>query len=242
MSYSDITFKDRNPLKRWLQNERLNTAIRTAGAHLSPTARACDFGAGNGELCKLLANRSFASVVCYEPAAQLLQEARDNLAAHPHIVLTSSLADLPRASQNVVFCLEVFEHLPPEESSQALHDIEALLAPGGVAVIGVPVEVGVPALYKGLFRMARRPGDFDAGWRNVLAALRGQPPTERPLTYLTPELRFHPHHLGFDFRSFQLLLAKRFDILATRSSPVALGPALMPEIYFLLAARTPPAQ
>ena len=58
MTYSDITFNDRNPIKRWLQRRRLESAISFAGSSLKLGATICDFGAGNGELCKLILGRS----------------------------------------------------------------------------------------------------------------------------------------------------------------------------------------
>ena len=108
------------------------------------------FGAGNGELCKWLAGRFTESrIICYEPHPGLLQQAREKLAAFRSIEFAGSLSELPDQAADLVFCLEVFEHLPPTESEQAISSIIALLGEGGHAIIGVPVEVGFPALLKG---------------------------------------------------------------------------------------------
>ena len=42
----------------------------------------------------------------------------------------------------------------------ALDRIDRTLAPGGRLVIGVPMELWAPALAKGVFRAARRPGEL----------------------------------------------------------------------------------
>jgi hypothetical protein len=47
---------------------------------------------------------------------------------------------------------------------------------GGHLIIGVPVEIGFPALYKGLFRMWRRFGAFEASWRDVWDCVAHRPP------------------------------------------------------------------
>jgi hypothetical protein len=85
----------------------------------------------------------------------------------------------------------VFEHLPQEETLTAITDIRRLLKPEGVVVIGVPHEIFIPALIKGIFRMSRRYGDFDAKAENILAATLGRPPRSRPTSEISPGLSYH---------------------------------------------------
>jgi SAM-dependent methyltransferase len=187
----------------------------------------CDFGAGNGELCKLLALR-------YEPAPALLAEARENLKAVSRVEFHKDIRDLERGTLDLVLCLEVFEHFPPEETVEALGTISALLRPGGAIVVGVPVEVGLPALYKGVFRMSRRYGEFDATPKNIAASFLGRPPRNRPISEIAPGLRYHYEHLGFDFRSLRKLLGRYFESIESSASPfAALGTWLMPEVNFI---------
>ena len=58
INYSDITFNDPNAIKRWLQYKRLKTSIKLSSKFFNPINKysICDYGAGNGELCKLLSN------------------------------------------------------------------------------------------------------------------------------------------------------------------------------------------
>lgn len=236
MSYSEITFGDKNPVKRWLQRRRLVSALAAAGRPDPPPSQVCDFGAGNGELCKLLVKRfPRAGIICYEPEAGLLDEARENLAGLPGIDLCPDMGHLEKASVDLLFCLEVFEHLPPAETAAALQRIADLLKPGGKTVIGVPVEIGIPALYKGLFRMVRRFGAFDADPGNILLCLAGNPPKHRPAAELGPGLNYYFEHLGFDYRRLMVQLGRYFKRPSITASPFPfLGPRLMPEIYFTL--------
>jgi SAM-dependent methyltransferase len=235
MTYTEITFNDPNPFKRWLQRQRLTSALKLYDiSELTPKV-ICDFGAGNGELLKLCSKYyPEAKLICYEPTPSLLSEAQQNLHSIANVNFCQDIGKINSGTVDVLFCLEVFEHLPPEETCDALQTICNLLKPEGKIVIGVPVEIGFPALYKGILRMSRRYGNFDANVKNITRALFYNPPRCRPVSEITPGFRFHYEHMGFDFREFREVLKTSFKICKTSSSPIAfLGHFLMPEIYFL---------
>jgi SAM-dependent methyltransferase len=236
MSYSEITFGDKNPVKRWLQHRRLVSALAAAGRPVPSPSLVCDFGAGNGELCKSLVKRfPRAGIICYEPEAGLLDEARQNLKGMDGIDFCRDVRYLEKESVDLLFSLEVFEHLPQAETETALQRIVELLKADGRAVIGVPVEIGIPALYKGLFRMARRYGAFDADPGNIFKCLAGKPPKHRPVGEIAPGLNYYFEHLGFDYRRFMTQLVRYFKRPVITSSPFPVpGPRLMPEIYFTM--------
>lgn len=236
MAYADITFHDRSPIKRWLQQRRLIDAIRLS-AHLRDIRTVLDFGAGNGEFCKRLTHAfPHARIVCYEPAADLVAEARKNTQGLRQISLVTDISAVQDASVDLLYCLEVFEHLPEREIEAAFSAIWSALRNRGIAIIGVPVEIHLPALYKGLFRMTRRFGDFDATPGRILQAALGFPPKDRPVREIALGWSYHFHHLGFDYRRFRQRLAmQRFTLLRQTTSPVAtLGAWFNPEIYFMV--------
>lgn len=240
MSYSEITFNDRNPIKRWLQRRRLDTAVRLHRSGLNGCS-ILDFGAGNGELCKLLAKtKPHARIVCYEPTPSLLAEAQVNLASMPAVEFCSDVGSIQEKSIDLLFCLEVFEHLPPLETEKTLEQIDNLLSENGIAIVGVPVEIGIPAFYKGIFRMTRRFGSFDASPKNIILSVIGAPPARRPIKEIAPGLRFHSAHVGFDHRRLRKSLCNRFGLIRATSSPFSyLGAWLNPEIYFIVRRANP---
>lgn len=133
MNYTDQTIRDKNPIKRFLQRRRLTDALRVL-RHLDPgySGSVLDFGAGNGELSRLVAGRfPNAKIVCYEPAPKLFEEARRNLSGTRNVVFAQSFEDIRRMRFEHAFCLEVFEHLPPRESQQAINRLNKLLVTGG---------------------------------------------------------------------------------------------------------------
>ncbi len=242
MPYSDITFKDKNPIKRWLQQRRLVAATHIADRRSNPQC-ILDFGAGNGELCKLIALQfPKAKIVCYEPTHSLMAEAKENLVDFPQVYFCTDVATIADGSVELIFCLEVFEHLPKAETKAALCQFNRLLNSNGNAVIGVPIEIGVPALYKGIFRMARRFGAFDALIKNVLLAALCSPPKERPVSEIAPGFAFHYEHLGFDHRNLQALLHAQFSLQKVTTSPFSIfGLWLNPEANFLIQKANPVA-
>ena len=241
-TYAEKTFDDRNRVKRYLQSRRLQDALRLASALDEPRLMV-DFGAGNGEFCKWLAGQFPSTrIVCYEPHPGLLLQARDNLSACPGIEFAAGLDELPAGVADIVFGLEVFEHLPLEEMAQALRGIDRLLSQQGHAIIGVPIEIGPPALLKGLFRMLRRYGEYDASWPNVLRSTLARPPVDRPTVELMPGSRYHLHHTGFDYRAFRSQLRRSFREIRHLHSPLRwAGPWANAELTLLVAPRSPGA-
>lgn len=240
MTYSDITFKDKNPIKRWLQSRRLVVASRIADGRFSPKC-ILDFGAGNGELCKLITVQfPEAKIVCYEPTPSLMAEAKENLVDLPQVNFCSDLRLIADGSVELIFCLEVFEHLPEKETKDAIRQFNRLLSSNGNAIIGVPVEIGIPALYKGIFRMSRRFNAFDASIKNVLLAALFSPPIDRPVSDIAPGFAFHHEHMGFDYRKLQALLCSQFRLQQVTTSPFSIfGPWLNPEVNFLVEKANP---
>jgi SAM-dependent methyltransferase len=241
MAYADITRNDRNPLKRYVQRRRLADALQLVPATLDPRT-VVDFGAGDGALCQLLAlSFARARILCFEPSSTLRAEAVENLRDILNVSIIANLDELPHKHCDLLFCLEVFEHLPAPQTVEAIRAIKSILSEEGMAVIGVPIELFWPALVKGLFRMARRHGEYDAGIANIVRATAGVPPRDRPVAEIAPGLPYHFHHLGFDHRCLRAQLEAEFEIVRTRCSPCRwLGAWGNLEIYYLLKKR--PAQ
>jgi 2-polyprenyl-3-methyl-5-hydroxy-6-metoxy-1,4-benzoquinol methylase len=240
MRYSKKTTNDKNLLKRFVQRRRLADALSTL-RHLDPgfSGRLLDFGAGGGELTGMLARRFPASnVVCYEPAPGLFEEAREDLAGLSNVEFAPTFEELKGRRFEYAFCLEVFEHLPPRQTGQAIRRLNRLLAPGGTLVVGVPNELFVPALAKGVFRMTRRYGAFDARPANVLKAALGRPPKTRPVQRIARGLPYHMAHTGFDHRRLEKGLSETFEPMRSFGSPIDAAPWLLSsEIYLVFGAK-----
>ena len=237
-NYANITFNDRNIIKRWLQRKRLTTSLRLIDPEFRP-ACIVDYGAGNGEIIKTLAVLyPDAQIICFEPTRNLMEEARKNLTGIPNVVFTETVETIAASSVDLLFCLEVFEHLPSKETRDAFNVFKRVLSDRGKVVVGLPVEVGIPSLYKGIFRMVRRYGAYDATIGNVLRSFAYLPPNERPCSEIAPGFGYYFDHMGFDYRAFKSELSKHFLIDEVKGGPFpALGAVFNPEINFLASLR-----
>ena len=236
--YSEITIGDKNPVKRFLQRRRLRDAISVLdGLDNNYSGSFLDFGGGSGELSMMLARRfPKAGVFCYEPTPGILEEARQNLSNLENVMLLSDRKELRGLAFEYVFCLEVFEHLPRRQTARTIRTVDRLLRENGVFVVGVPNELFVPALVKGLFRMTRRYGTYDARPGNVLRAAIGRPPARRPVRVISEKLPYYFHHLGFDHRRLRTQLSETFDPVDEFGSPTK-NQLFSTEIYFVLVKR-----
>lgn len=237
-NYSSITFRDKNPVKRWLQYRRIASALNLATKNQSKeVGTILDFGAGNGELIKLASDRySNAQFFCYEPNPSLAEEAKSNLVSIQNVSFCGSLNDINNCRFDLIFCLEVFEHLPEVQAKRALQDIDSHLELSGTAIFGVPVEIGIPALYKGLFRKGRRKNTFDTDLKHIFNSLIGLPPQQRPSSEIAPGMSYYFEHMGFDYRGFETDLKERFKIISRSFSPWNFR-GLMPEVYYVAQRR-----
>lgn len=235
-SYAGITRDDPNPLKRWLQRRRLSDALAMLPTNLQP-GLVVDYGGGDGELSARVAERfPTAEVICFEPVAMMAAAARVRLGLIERARVATREDELPSRTADVLLCTEVFEHLPEAETTAALDQIQRVLSPGGLMVIGVPVEIGPPALAKGLFRSLRRPGSQGVG--RILAAAAGRA-VIREREEIEAGRGYHYEHLGFNHQDFERLLSRRFVITARRGSPLRLAPSAMNSELYLLARLNP---
>ena len=241
MSYADITTNEKNRLKRWLQNRRLDDALvypqrqgfsRTGGTAL-------DFGGGDAGLSRRIEERfSGYRPYCYEPSSEIRAEATAACAG-TEVSIVGSLEDLGATQFDFVTCCEVFEHLPDAQADAALDEMKRLCADDGVIIIGVPNEIFLVGLLKGFFRMTRRYGAYDARWGTVLAAASGRPRTDRPVLAIDGLPFIYPH-TGFDYRQLIARLRRHgLQVVMSYGSPFRRGPRWLNSEIYLVARRSP---
>ncbi len=223
MSYADMTLNDPNAVKRYMQRRRFRSAL-LALSRLGKGAdrvTVLDWGCGHAALYHFLKTHCrHLSYVGYDPSPAMLEEARESLGPdREDVVLVSNEAELTGTEFDMLFCLEVFEHLDDDETRRTLDRWYRLLPAGAGLAIGVPNEIHVPALVRGGFRMARRYGSFDARPAAILAAALGRPPCQRPWRTLPTGAKYCYYHMGFDHRRLLPLVQERFPVVRVYGSP-----------------------
>jgi glycosyltransferase involved in cell wall biosynthesis/SAM-dependent methyltransferase len=245
--YSQQQIGSRDPLIAWSHWRRFQTALVLARPFAG--GRVLDYGCGDGTLLGLLQTGGAppALAVGAEIDPRVVADCRQRFASVPGLRFETVTA-LDRAdeagSYDAVFCMEVLEHV--DDPLPLLARFERLLKPRGTLVISVPVETGLPLLVKQLVRRV-------AGWRGIghYPGTSSYTPRElvasvfagsaqhiaRPAFDRGDGTMCHDHK-GFNWRVLRALVAARFDLVDTLTSPFDwTGPGLGTQVWFVARRR-----
>jgi SAM-dependent methyltransferase len=242
--YARNQLRSRSRLISWSHRGRFRTALRIARGVTG--RRQLDYGCGDGTFLGLLATQQRISAVGAEVQASIVEDCRRRFAGFDDVrfELVSDLEQGAAASYDVIYCMEVLEHvLDPD---LLLRRFDRLLAPGGTLVISVPIETGVPVVLKQIVRriagwrgIGHYPGTTEYSVRELVSSLLAGSVQhiERPVFTTATGGSFHDHK-GFNWRVLRTLVRERFDLVHEDTSPVrALGPQLGTQRWFI--ARKP---
>ena len=232
----------RDRLIAWSHRQRFETALRLAKK--IGGKKILDYGCGDGTLLALLesSDLAFEEAVGAELTNEMAVDCKQRLGT-PRVDFCQ-IAELDtsrfRERYDVVFCLEVLEHVI--ELEPVLNVLYAVLAPGGTLVISVPVETGLPLVVKqSLRRVAgwRGIGDYKYNSRYTLSelcrsvfAFSDRQHINRPV-YTSGTLQFHDHK-GFNWRSLRGVLQQHLELEQTVTSPIStLPPSFASQAWFI---------
>lgn len=97
--------------------------------------RILDFGAGDGDLIKLLCERGYLTAA-YEDSKERQTVLKQNLGQHENFLGT--IDKHSNETFEVVIMAEVIEHILDEELDETLNKIARLIEPGGLIVVTTP--------------------------------------------------------------------------------------------------------
>jgi SAM-dependent methyltransferase len=103
--------------------------------HLVPGQRHLDFGGGDGDFAALLAEEGYPTAV-YEPSPGRAGRVAARLTGRPGFLGTVGHDD--QAQFDVIFLVEVIEHVLEPDLGAVLARLDRLLAPGGRIIISTP--------------------------------------------------------------------------------------------------------
>jgi 2-polyprenyl-3-methyl-5-hydroxy-6-metoxy-1,4-benzoquinol methylase len=216
-------------LFRFSHLRRFDLAVRLL--EVDPGSRVLDFGSGDGYLVeRLLPLVPPEKLVALEPMPFLQEQFRKRLGASG-VSLVERAEDLPSGGFDRIACLEVLEHLREPDVTSTCDRLEGLLAPGGVLVISVPLEIGPSALAK--YAAARVLTRMDRWYTlaEVLQAAAGRSvPRDAEGSFLS--------HRGYDHRKTRRELERRFVLEREVFSPLPwLRGVLNAQVFWRLRRR-----
>jgi SAM-dependent methyltransferase len=210
--------------------------------------RLLDYGCGDGTFVAMV-HADFTEAVGVDVDPRQTAECTTRLGHLPGVRfgLTRDLERDERGGDwDVVTCMEVLEHCVEPERRRVLDVLARLVAPSGLVVISVPIEIGPSLVGKHAFRALaglRKLGDYQyreryspievmrsaAGLRVARVPIEGDGPDGPYLYY---------GHKGFDFRDLERELAERLTIVRRTFTPLPImGPLLNSQAWFVCTPR-----
>jgi SAM-dependent methyltransferase len=231
-------------LVRWSHGSRFELARALVSARAG--GRLLDYGCGDGTFVAMV-HAEFAESVGLDVDPKQLDECTARLGHLPGVrfALTSATPPAPGV-WDVVTCMEVLEHCLEPERRRVIDELSRFVAPSGLVVVSVPIEIG-PSLVAKQFARAiaglRGLGDYRHRERysplELLRSLAGAAVPRVVLEGRGPNGPYRYHgHKGFDYRDVARELSERFTITQRIYTPMRLlGPVLNSQAWFVCAPR-----
>ena len=232
----------RSRIVAWSHGSRFALARRL----VEPAAggRLLDYGCGDGTFATMVHAR-FRETLGVDIDPGQLRECAARLGRLPGVRFALS-RDLAPAEQSgrwdVVTCMEVLEHCLVDERRRIVRELARLVAPRGLVVISVPLEVGPSVVGKQFFRALaglRRLGDYAHRERyaplELLRSAAGRPVPRIVFEGTGPDGPYEFHgHKGFDYRELEVDVRETFADVRRLFTPIrALGALLNSQVWFV---------
>lgn len=236
------------PLLSWSHRSRFALARRLVAPYAG--RRLLDYGCGDGTFLSAVSDL-FPDATGAGNDANEIDGCRRRLSANGlRFALVAELASGEHdGAYDVVTCMEVLEHCVGSAVDVVLADLARLVAPSGIVIISVPIEIGPSLIAKQIVRRI-------AGWRiydykfterysslefwRMLTA-RERTFIERPV-YSSPVGDFHGHK-GFNWRALRRRIRETLIIERNAFSPLGLpGGLISSQAWFICKPPPPPRQ
>ena len=225
----------------WSHGSRFALARALTAPHAG--GRLLDYGCGDGTFIAMV-HADFREAAGADVDAGQVAECSRRLGQLPgaRFALTRDIERGQSHAWDVVTCMEVLEHCLEDERRRVIDALARLLAPDGVAIVSVPIEVGPSLAGKQFFRALaglRRLGDYEHRERyspgEMVRGVFGRTVARVPVVRHGPEGPYRYYgHKGFDYRDVERELRARFTLAATRFTPLPLiGPLLNSQAWFV---------
>lgn len=222
--YADYTRETTEPLKAIAHGRRLSQAASLL--ELKPDTRVLDYGCGDGgffyELEKYIDPKQ---MVGFDPA-YLDQMDFEGATTYSD---AQELVDNHSEEFDVVFCMEVCEHLTSDAMHILFENISKCCKKDAVIIFGVPIETGLSGFIKNIYRCVkggRQNATVGRAFKSLFNLWIPRPHFSNGVIW---------SHLGFDHRSFSEYLplgGYRVDRkVCLPAKP--LGSLLNNEIYYI---------
>lgn len=234
-AYEAYTYNDPNLIKRWLHRDRFNYALKILD--LKKEDKFLDYGAGDGHFLKILAEKNKSGdFTGYEPYSGMFKQGQEKL-KETKIKFYNQWEEVKKNKYDKICSLDTCEHLTDQDLEILFNNINSLLSEGGIFLVTVPIETGLPALIKNSYRYLKKKNYDNLNFKNYIKSILGLK-IERKVGLIDKNIKYIFSHIGFDGQEFELKLAKFFKLEKKISKPFPfLGNFLNNTRYYLLKKR-----
>jgi SAM-dependent methyltransferase len=232
MKPAEWTTDNKSGLKRFSHAERFKKAVELVD--LRDGDRVLDYGCSDGYFLELLNSGGAAPRLCgYDPLWSDYRINKNFTDATRGIQFTNDLNILDNGAFDKIACLEVLEHLEEPSLHEALCNIERLLAEGGIAIISVPVEIGLVSFLKNCARIISGQAHDNTTPATLLRSFLKLPVARQG------DGSYILSHVGFDFRVLERRFRETgFDVVTRTFSPFPpLGRFLNSQAFYVIRKR-----
>lgn len=232
MKYSNLTIFNNNFLKRFSHNKRFDIAINILkNNYLKNDLNILDYGTGSGDFLKKLEHDipNLKNISGYEPLIERYNEVFENVSNYENIFVYQSINEI-RQKFDVIFCMEVFEHLNKKFLLEALDNISNLLSEKGVCIVSVPIETGFGGFFKNIIRIIIGETHQEGTLKNLFKILLGiKIKRDEEVDYISS-------HVGFSHYVLEeLIKIEKFRIKKKYYSPFSyFGSQLNSQVFFII--------
>jgi 2-polyprenyl-3-methyl-5-hydroxy-6-metoxy-1,4-benzoquinol methylase len=225
--YAQKQLGSRSRLIAWSHRRRLEMAARLAAPYAG--RRLLDYGCGDGTFLAYVSTM-FPQAVGADADARQIEACRRRFADLTDVLFVAAkdLNDVAyEGAFDLICCMEVLEHCLESDAERLLRNLSRLLAPAGLVIISVPIEVG-PALLANEFVRAiagwRRIGDYQHRdsyrFGELMRMLCAGNKTAIPRPAYPFGGDFAHSHKGFNWRTLRSQISRFFVIREVRFSPI----------------------
>jgi 2-polyprenyl-3-methyl-5-hydroxy-6-metoxy-1,4-benzoquinol methylase len=215
----------------WSHGSRFAAARRVVEPYAGKSL--LDYGCGDATFLATVADL-FPDAVGADVDPNAIRDCRRRYADSSRFTfrLTEELDASHNGRYDVVTCMETLEHCVPAAEDKVFADLRRLARPGGCVILSVPIEIGPSLPMKQLVRMIsgwRRLGDYQYretySWRELVRMTFATSNTAVPrrpylLDPADPSTEYLGHK-GFNWRAMRRRVAREFELIETRFSPLA---------------------
>jgi SAM-dependent methyltransferase len=208
--YQKATYNSPNLFRRFSHRTRFKIGLQLLSN--SDNCSILDFGCGDGYFLKELEHHCKGKknrLIGFEkyPNIYINNNSYDDIVFfYNEIDLSTYLLD--KGKFDSITCFEVLEHCSQKTQLEILQTLDSYLKPHGKIIISVPIEIGITAFLKNIFRFRLSPKKRFGGYtfKNIIKSTLYLPIEDYRSReeYLT--------HMGFDYRDLIKIINKYFII------------------------------